>query len=64
MRGRKRIVGTDKTRASTMGFRYPTEKKDFLVKAYGARLPELMRELTDTLIIRAVSMSEIKTINK
>lgn len=64
MRGRKRIAGTETERASMIGFRYPTAKKDFLTKAYGERLPELLRELTDTLIVRAVSMNEIKTVNK
>jgi hypothetical protein len=62
--GRKRIAGTEAERASTMGFRYPAAKKDFLTKAYGSRLPELLRELTDTLIVRAITMNEVKTINK
>lgn len=63
-KGRKRIDGTESTRAIMMGFRYPSAKKDFLVKAYGDRLPSLLRDLADTLIIKAVSMEEVKTINK
>lgn len=40
--------------AVMMGFRYHQDKKDFLNKAYGERLPNLLREACDQLILRAI----------
>ena len=36
-----------------VGFRYDTEKKVFLNQIYGKRLPDLLREAADKLVIEA-----------
>jgi len=38
---------------SMVGFRYDTEKKVFLNQIYGKRLPDLLREAADKLVIEA-----------
>ena len=48
-------------KTAMIGFRYHSEKKDFLVKAYGKELPGIMRKLSDDLIVKAVEKTRIKT---
>jgi hypothetical protein len=60
--GRKKLPESEKVaKSAMMGFRYPDKKKDFLVKSYGERLPNLLREAADQLIVRAVNNEEILT---
>lgn len=44
-----------------LGFRYNSDKKDFLVKAYGDELPDLLRDCADQLLIKAIEENKIKT---
>ena len=46
-----------------MAFRYQTEKKDFLVKAYGKKLPEIFRSYSDRLIIEAIEDELVRSRN-
>lgn len=41
----------NKVSSQMIGFRYPSEKKDILVKEYGAQLPDLLRRYCDALIL-------------
>jgi len=57
-----RPVMQPETKLSAMvGFRYQADKRDFLVKAYGDKLPDLFRKAADDLILQAVSAKKIKT---
>ena len=63
--GRKKVYEVPANRRfATMSYRYPIAKKDFLFKAYAERLPGILREMTDQLIVRAVNEVELKTVNK
>ena len=46
-----------------MAFRYQIEKKDFLVKAYGKKLPEIFRSYSDRLIIEAIEDELVRSRN-
>jgi hypothetical protein len=55
-RGRKKIdISTGMRKDAHVGFRYQQSKYEFLVKAYGADLPNKLRECADKLIIEAVN---------
>ena len=43
-----------------LGFRYDSEKKDFLNKVYADRLPDLLRKAADELILQALSNETYK----